>query len=260
MKKKFVILLLMALSVLSIIWAIFLTFVMLGNKGASSVSLMHLRDTTVSRIVKPSTSMMIKELSYGERRLYQGDTLVVEYLLVNVGDDTLFIHNVSPDCLCTDYSISSDTAAPSDSIRLKLVVDLNDKIGRNIIRVVIESNTEKRMDIIKLPFYVEYRSAGDFGKILTKKSFSFRQMGIREEKIIQSFVVNSTSESICLDVLTSCDCIDVNPRRMIVKPNARSYYSIIIRPRMKGEYSEYFMFRVDGAEDLIRIDVKGYVN
>lgn len=260
MKKRQVILLLMVLSVLSLIWTIFLIFVMFGNKGTPSVSLMHLRDTTVSRITKPSTSMMIKELSYGERKLYQGDTLVAEYLLVNVGDDTLFIHNISPDCLCTDYSISSDTAAPSDSIRLKLVVDLNNKFGRNIIHVVIESNTEKRMDIIKLPFYVEYSSAGDSGKILTKKSFSFRQMGIEEEKVIQSFVVNSTSESIYLNVLTSCDCIDVSPRSMIVKPNARSYYSIIIRPRMKGEYSEYFMFKIDGTKDLIRIDVKGYVN
>lgn len=260
MKKACVISLLMALSVLSLIWTILLAFVMLDNKGTPSVSLMHLRNTTVSSIAKPSTSMVIKELPYGKRKLYQDDTLVVEYLLLNVGEDTLFIQNINPDCLCTDFSISSDTAAPSDSICLKLVIDLSNKFGRNLVHVVIESNTEKRMDIIKLPFYVEYPSDDTSGEILTKKRFSFKQMKINEEKTIQSFVVNSTSKILYLSVMTPCDCIDVNPRSMMVKPNARCEYSIIIKPRMKGEYSEYFMFRIDGAEDLIRIDVNGYVN
>ena len=93
MKKACVISLLMALSVLSLIWTILLAFVMLDNKGTPSVSLMHLRNTTVSSIAKPSTSMVIKELPYGKRKLYQDDTLVVEYLLLNVGEDTLFIQN-----------------------------------------------------------------------------------------------------------------------------------------------------------------------
>lgn len=166
---------------------------------------------------------------------------------------------MNPDCICTDYSLSSKFATPGDSISLELVVDLEHKYGENLVHVVIEANTEKRMEMIRLPFYVEYAKSDDSEGITTKRLFTLKKMKVGEKKIIQSFIVNNSSKSVFIEVLTSCDCIEVEPRRMLVKSDDRFKCSIIVEPHVAGEYSEYFLLRIDGGKNLIRIDVKGNV-
>lgn len=46
---------------------------------------------------------------------------------------------------------------------------------------------------------------------------------------------------------------------MLVKSDDRFKCSIIVEPHVVGEYSEYFLLRIDGGKNLIRIDVKGNV-
>lgn len=251
--------LLMLISLSSVIWTLMLVITKLNGKSTTSVSLMHFRENKELYATMPVTSMMIRDLNPNEQDLSQDDTLNAEYSLINTGEDTLFILNVNPDCICTDYSLSSEFASPGDSISLELMVDLENKYGENLVHVVIEANTEKRMEMIRLPFYVEYAKSDDSNEITTRRLFTLKKMKVGEKKKIQSFIVNNSSKSSFIEVLTSCDCLEVEPRRMLVKSDDRVEYSIIVEPHVAGEYSEYFLLRIDGGEDLIRIDVKGNI-
>lgn len=97
MKKKFVITILMVITLISVFWTIILVVIAV-NRKSPSVSLMDIRKETDDVVAKPNTLMMIRDLNLKGQRLSQGDTLKAVYNLINVGEDTLFILNVNPDC------------------------------------------------------------------------------------------------------------------------------------------------------------------
>ena len=191
----------------------------------------------------------------------QGDTLNIMYYLINTGRDSLFVNTVNPDCSCTDYVINANKSAPGDTIKLELIVDTSNKYGYNLIRVVLGTNTKEEMDMIRLPFCVEseceFQATSD--SLVAKRHFKFRKLQVGKEKEVNSFITNNTSDDLYIDMMTSCDCIDVRPRRLRVKAGSRSDYKLIIKPRIEGPYSEHVLMRVIETGQILKITVEGIV-
>lgn len=83
MKKKFVITILMVITLISVFWTIMLVVIAV-NRKSPSVSLMDIRKETDDVVAKPNTLMMIRDLNLKGQRLSQGDTLKAVYNLTIV--------------------------------------------------------------------------------------------------------------------------------------------------------------------------------
>lgn len=82
MKKKFVITILMVITLISVFWTIILVVIAV-NRKSPSVSLMDIRKETDDVVAKPNTLMMIRDLNLKGQKLSQGDTLKAVYNLIN---------------------------------------------------------------------------------------------------------------------------------------------------------------------------------
>lgn len=75
------------------------------------------------------------------------DTIVtLNYKIKNVGTDSLHVLFVSPDCNCTGFSLSKQSAGVGDSIILSLEIDMkNKRKGRFMLNTVVGLNTKQRL-------------------------------------------------------------------------------------------------------------------
>ena len=256
MKKDKVIKCLLALvTMLAVLWtAILLCMV---NKS-STISLMKNTQALLpDEQQKALTSMIISD-TVTNIRIAQGDTLKVGYEIINTGSDTLFLFDINPDCTCTDYQISAMSAAPADTIALNLIIDTRNKIRDNLIHVVLETNTEEKMYMIRLPFFVD-SGCVPMDSLETKRNFRFSRLRVGDPKIIYSKIKNNYSKDILIEMMTSCECIDVTPRSIYFKSGSRCEYTITAHPVIKGDYSEYVIMRVVGTNHKIKVNVSGTV-
>lgn len=252
-KNKVIKCLLASVTVLAVLWiAILLCMV---NKS-SSISLMK-NTQALPYEQKALTSMMISD-TVTNIRITQGDTLKVGYEIINTGSDTLFLFDINPDCTCTDYQISAMSAAPADTIALNLIIDTRNKIRDNLIHVVLETNTEEKMYMIRLPFFVD-SGCVPMDSLETKRNFRFSRLRVGDPKIIYSKIKNNYSKDILIEMMTSCECINVTPRSIYLKSGGRCEYTITARPDVKGDYSEYVIMSVIGTNHKIKVNVSGTV-
>lgn len=89
-------------------------------------------------------SCNFKKINLGK---VKSDTILsFSYHLINVGQNSLHIISVTPDCNCTGYSLSKSVADVGDSINLKLNVDMKNKHkGKFMLNTVVELNTRQRL-------------------------------------------------------------------------------------------------------------------
>lgn len=241
-------------TMLAILWIAILLFIV---NRSSTISLMRNTQVLPNEQQKALTSMIISD-TVTNIRINQGDTLKVRYDIINTGSDTLFLFNINPDCTCTDYQISEMAASPSDTIALYLLIDTKNKIGENLIHVVLETNTSEKMYMIRLPFFVDAGGA-PMDSLDAKRDFRFSRLRVGEPKIIYSKIKNNYSKDILIEMMTSCECIDVTPRSIYLKSGGRCEYTITAHPAIKGDYSEYVIMSVVGTNHKIKVNVSGTV-
>lgn len=82
-------------------------------------------------------------------------TITVRFPFSNKGEGTLIIDYVKPDCICTSYSLSSDTVCKSEEGFIELVFDSEGKIGEQKIYTVIKSNSPEKFARLLLKVYVQ---------------------------------------------------------------------------------------------------------
>lgn len=76
----------------------------------------------------------------------RSDTVVkATFHVVNVGEDSLFVAYVNPDCMCTKYECSSDKVARGDTLKVRLYVNTKNKIGKQKLMTILKLNTEDGM-------------------------------------------------------------------------------------------------------------------
>lgn len=223
----------------------------------ASISLMDIEARPSIARSKPVTEMMLEGGPMTADTVMRGDTVKFRYYMINRGADSLFVSGINPDCICTSFRASSMNAAPGDSIYLDLIIDTDHKFGQNLIRTIFEVNTKEQMYIIRSPFYVRYDSVCDVDSLGIKKTHSFKKLIVGEHAKCKSTVINYSSESVVLEVLSSCRCLSVTPDKIVLGPNSRAEYAIDVCPTNPGEYSEYFMVRKIGSKNMTKVVVRG---
>ncbi len=85
------------------------------------------------------------------------DTLLVaEYNFKNKGTHDLVIEYINPDCICTDYKLSSKEVAPQEKGTIQLIFNTKDKIGQQKIYAIVKANTEDQFYRLLLKADVEF--------------------------------------------------------------------------------------------------------
>lgn len=118
-------------------------------------------DIDNNKIVVEIGDSVLTEIFIEKRVIDLGDVPVdsmvyADYEINNIGDNTLVIYKVNPDCSCTDYQIDSKSAERDGRINLQLKVDTHHKIGNNVINVLLHANTQAQYHMLKLKFNVIY--------------------------------------------------------------------------------------------------------
>ena len=72
--------------------------------------------------------------------------LVFKYGIINTGTDSLKVLFVSPDCNCTDYTLSKHSVGIGDTISLSLKINMrNKRQGRFMLNTIVGLNTKQRL-------------------------------------------------------------------------------------------------------------------
>lgn len=76
------------------------------------------------------------------------ETITHEFILSNEGTCPLFIRKVRADCGCVATRLANDTLAPGESTALKVKFDLKGRSGRQVRRIIIESNDRNQPRLV----------------------------------------------------------------------------------------------------------------
>ena len=85
-------------------------------------------------------------INYGN--VYRGDTITHNYTIKCNSDVPLIIKEIQRSCNCTKATISKDTIAFGDSAILAVNIDTKEKIGYNLINVILQANTPQREHVV----------------------------------------------------------------------------------------------------------------
>lgn len=73
-------------------------------------------------------------------------TITRSYSICNIGNDSLYVLFVAPDCNCTGYHLSENKVAPNDTINITIDIDMREKHkGKFMLNTIVGLNTQKRL-------------------------------------------------------------------------------------------------------------------
>lgn len=101
----------------------------------------------------PAIEFDLKEFDFGE--VPQGDTIRRKYTFRNVGTGELTIKNVKTGCECTSANWLAGPYKMGASGEIEVIFSTKDKSGPQKKEIIIETNTDKRIDIIRLTGVVQ---------------------------------------------------------------------------------------------------------
>jgi hypothetical protein len=86
------------------------------------------------------------------------DTLLVaKYSFINIGQNDLFINDISPDCTCTGYYLSKKMVSPGDSAYILLKYSTKDKFGESKVYATVSANTLTRLYSLEIAATIKER-------------------------------------------------------------------------------------------------------
>lgn len=101
----------------------------------------------------PAIEFDQKEFDFGD--VPQGDTIRQKYTFRNVGTADLTIKNVKTGCECTSANWLAGPYKMGASGEIEVIFSTKDKSGPQKKEIIIETNTDKRIDIIRLTGVVQ---------------------------------------------------------------------------------------------------------
>jgi len=155
--------LLSGISILAAIWIVILVFPFSREQG-STPEIQQVEDSLHETY--PLTKMELVETSRDLGEVRKGELIRVSFSIKNVGQETLVITGIHPDCSCTDYQLSRREIPAGGMSELTLEIDTEHKDGPQRIQVVIDSNTEEGFHILKIAFDV-IASASSLSHVLS---------------------------------------------------------------------------------------------
>jgi hypothetical protein len=74
------------------------------------------------------------------------DTIVsAKFYFINVGNETVNIEYINPDCTCTSYFLSSKNVLPSDTAYVEFTLNTKGKAGKQELHSVMKVDTYTQM-------------------------------------------------------------------------------------------------------------------
>jgi hypothetical protein len=101
----------------------------------------------------PAIEFDLKEFDFGE--VPQGDTIRQKYTFRNAGTGELTIKNVKTGCECTSANWEAGPYKMGATGVIEVIFSTKDKSGPQKKEIIVESNTDKRIDIIRLTGVVQ---------------------------------------------------------------------------------------------------------
>lgn len=108
-------------------------------------------------VVKKATKglLVCDTTHFNYNKIEKGVIIEKNFLLVNVGDETVNITNVEFSCGCTSLDIPSKVVHPKDSVSIKMKIDTNDKeTGLHSINAILTTNGERETYILLVDFEI----------------------------------------------------------------------------------------------------------
>src|SRR4051812_19392100 len=93
--------------------------------------------------------IQFKKTKYNFGSVTEGDTVLMNYELRNVGESSLIIYNYEVECNCTFMEKVITAIEPGESYTIKILFDTHEKYGRQERSVIIISNAENSPSKLK---------------------------------------------------------------------------------------------------------------
>ena len=107
---------------------------------------------------KPRAKLVFDQPTHDYGFIMQGDKVKHDFNFKNIGDDDLLITRVKPSCGCTTPSYPKEIIPPGGSGKISVVFDSAGKLGRQIPKVDVYTNYQRRLTV-KLEGYVDTERA-----------------------------------------------------------------------------------------------------
>lgn len=106
-------------------------------------------------LIENKANMKTTSVSFLKKRIevdsvLEGQMVYGVFPFINEGPNELVIEYVNPDCICTNYELSSRYVSPSNEGYVKLVFDTKGKIGKQAIKAIIKTNSSEEFHKIVL--------------------------------------------------------------------------------------------------------------
>lgn len=107
---------------------------------------------------KPRAKLVFDQPTHDYGFIMQGDKVKHDFNFRNIGDDDLLITRVKPSCGCTTPSYPKEVIPPGGSGKISVVFDSAGKLGRQIPKIDVYTNYERRLSV-KLEGFVDAERA-----------------------------------------------------------------------------------------------------
>ena len=191
----------------------------------------------------------------------RGTILYEQYVIENKGTDTLCIYEVTPDCTCTSYSLSTDKIAPSSFGVLTLFVDTHNRYGSNSLTTVMAMNTHEEYHFIKCNYNVTCEDTRpESSLVLGVSAISCEYVMIGEDYEFANIIKNNSPKEVGVnEVYASNDCIIVSEMPTAIEPGGVGIFRFIIRGQKLGIMDEIVAISTSLQEQSVFFRVKGKI-
>jgi len=141
----------------------------------------------------------------------EDEMLSTNFEINNIGEDTLIISSVNPDCSCTQFFLDDSIVRPGCNTMLRVYVNTHNKFGNNSVNVVATVNTINKYCLFKIVYNVDNSIIEDSNVVkFVRDTIDIGMTKLNRKVKIKQFICNNSSESIFIKCsYTSCDCLKI---------------------------------------------------
>lgn len=183
-----------------------------------------------------------------------------EFVIENIGKDSLFVKEIIPDCTCTDFSISVTEIPVGSNAILTLYADTKNRIGGNALTTIISLNTEEEDHIALLKYSVtsetceDAKSEYDWGTSILNIGTIRKDIAYKFKNILKNNTENITT---VYDPIIANDYISVLEMVDQINPDESIPILFTIQTNFVGSFEEIIALPISDDNKVLHFRVKG---
>lgn len=188
--------------------------------------------------ILPLTSIEITD-NLIDLGIVENNTIISKgFPIKNIGNEDLHISDITPDCTCTQFIIAKTIIHPGDSTILTIVVDTENKFGKNSITTTFVANTAYKFHFTRINFEVDGFKTTNSAEWYTKE-LDLGSLEIKDSILFTNLIKNNTPDTLLLyDIFTSCRCLSVTRKPDIILPDDTGKISFLFKPEDVGRFKK----------------------